>query len=823
VEELLFQLKTDGFCPESVVLDGRVRRFNRDGHKNAWYVGWEIFSTKTGKPFHICIYGDWKTGEKFKFQTPLSSGYSRDDQAEIRQKAKEAQKLAELERERAQEEAAEEALKTWNKAQLLGKSDYLDKKKIGLHHCRTILGSQGREILVPCRDIDGKLWGLQRILEDGKKLFFPNQKIQECFFTIGEIDKEVLICEGFATGASIHEATEKAVVVCFNAGNLESVCRALKQRYPELAFLICGDDDAFTESGNIGREKAQAAAKTVNSPAIFPKFSAGDGEPTDFNDLFVREGKEVVRSQILKEKPTSTFIRALGYDGEGYYYISSDIAQIKRFGPKDHTSLPLLSLLSSVDYWETMYPGKMGINWQQAAASLMSDCKASGPFSVPMVRGMGAWEDDGLILNLGNGLWKDGQRISYGALKSKYIYEVGHAIIPEPHPKPLEDTTLINEVTQAIRFKDKNSKIFFMGQLAILRLGGALRWRPHLWIVGPAGTGKTTLLNLLTRAAGPYGMRRGGGSTEAGIRQSVGSSSLTVLFDECEPKDRRNVFRIESLLELIRLSSSDNGGITKGGPGGISCHYTANSMFCLASVNPVLNGQADISRFTKLELVKNPDKDQWPLIEKMMDQMDEEYCDRLFSRMVHLYPVLKENCLLFEEAIRKKYTPRLAQQYGIILAGYTAIVGNSVLSIEAVSQMVELIKFPEEHRSLDESDEKDALNHLLQSKIRVNSMPMGGTDVLHNMEFTVAEVIRANNNPTLIQYGMKVKDGHIFVSKKNPNLKRIYDHTPWSAGWTDALRRIPKAMPENVWMGSGNERCTKIPIPDDLIMDPLLE
>ena len=67
-----------------------------------------------------------------------------------------------------------------------------------------------------------------------------------CYFAIGDPKGAAVLCiaEGFATGATIHEATRYPVAVAFNARNLDEVARALRVELPDVTLIICADDDA---------------------------------------------------------------------------------------------------------------------------------------------------------------------------------------------------------------------------------------------------------------------------------------------------------------------------------------------------------------------------------------------------------------------------------------------------------------------------------------------------------------------------------------------------------------------------------------------------
>lgn len=106
----------------------------------------------------------------------------------------------------------------------------------------------------------------------------------------------LVVAEGFATGASIHEATGHAVAVAFNAGNLKAVAEALHTKYPELRLMLAADDDWRTE-GNPGVTKAREAAQAVGGAVAVPVFPEGRAEKaTDFNDLHRQAGAEAVKA-----------------------------------------------------------------------------------------------------------------------------------------------------------------------------------------------------------------------------------------------------------------------------------------------------------------------------------------------------------------------------------------------------------------------------------------------------------------------------------------------------------------------------------------------
>jgi putative DNA primase/helicase len=146
----------------------------------------------------------------------------------------------------------------------------------------------------------GEIQSLQFIAPDGDKRFLTGGRVSGCYFSIGNPKGAEAICiaEGFATGASIHEATGYPVAVGFNAGNLLAVAKVMREKFPEMRLILCGDDDVRTE-GNPGIRKATEAALSVGGLLAIPDFGSDRPEgATDFNDMAQLCGTEAVERAI---------------------------------------------------------------------------------------------------------------------------------------------------------------------------------------------------------------------------------------------------------------------------------------------------------------------------------------------------------------------------------------------------------------------------------------------------------------------------------------------------------------------------------------------
>ena len=216
--------------------------------------------------------------------------------AEERAARLEADRIA-SEQERAQ--AAATAADMWERA-APGPHPYAERKLIPTDSARVLDG----ELLIPMRHGPGAMVGLQRIRHDGTKLFLKGTPAGGAYTVLGKPTKTgpIVICEGWATGASIRLATGYCVVVAFNAGNLQPVAAKIRAALPD-AVLIIGADDDFQTEGNPGRTSAHAAALAVGATIAYPLWAGDRGRGTDFNDLHVAEGLDAVRMCFEDPKP----------------------------------------------------------------------------------------------------------------------------------------------------------------------------------------------------------------------------------------------------------------------------------------------------------------------------------------------------------------------------------------------------------------------------------------------------------------------------------------------------------------------------------------
>ena len=289
-------------APDVINDDGMIHRFSTNG-KPRDDSGWYILHTDG---VAAGVFGCWREGMQSNWCAKSDNAMTIAERDAHRMQMMVMKAQREAEAAQGHEAAATDASQRLIKATTCTEHAYLTIKEVKGYGVR--METDGF-LIVPMRDTAGKLWNIERInpadSKDKKGLYGGRRT--GLYHSIGQPDGLLIVCEGYATGASIHESTDYAVAVAFNAGNLEAVAVALRSKYPSMQIIIAADDDYLTE-GNPGMTKAKAAALAVGGLVAVPDFGViRPDRATDFNDLHQITGAGAVKACI----DTATRAKAL--------------------------------------------------------------------------------------------------------------------------------------------------------------------------------------------------------------------------------------------------------------------------------------------------------------------------------------------------------------------------------------------------------------------------------------------------------------------------------------------------------------------------------
>lgn len=309
---------------------------------------------------------------------------------------------------------------------------------------------------------------------------------------------------------------------------------------------------------------------------------------------------DIDSEEILK------MVNPLGIHEGNYVFYSQNNMCVQYLSPTYLGKRENLESLVSYKLLLKYFPHEKGYNKDIARRFLMDQCRSKGIYKPKNLAGIGIWKDNNdkdLVINTGNSLVVNGIPISYDDYKTKITYA--------NHDEKIIDLDLslsdneIKIITKAItKFVWKEDYYGYLTLGAIIQavISGALRWRSHLWIIAPAGSGKSTIQSstiqkLLGILCSTFA---GAQCTEAGIRQSVGENGYAVCIDDIDDKD--HLEKIQQVILLARACSSDKNDIVKGSASGRAVRYRCQSPFIISSIKTYLKDKADLDRFNIVTL-----------------------------------------------------------------------------------------------------------------------------------------------------------------------------------------------------------------------------
>lgn len=524
----------------------------------------------------------------------------------------------------------------------------------------------------------------------------------------------------------------------------------------------------------------------------------------------------------------------LGFNGNDMFYQPGESGQVMSIPRNSHTAGSLMGL-ARIEFWEERF-GRYnkdgictGVHWQHAASELIGLQYRVGVYDPNRIRGVGAWWDESnVVYHLGDRLVISGK--TWPVLNpppSNYLYQrlprrdgPGDAI-------PLADAEGFELLSLAERFhwEAPASGMLLAGWVALAPICGVLRWRPHIWLNAVAGSGKSSVMHYFVRyLLGDLPLRVIGATTEAGIRQTLKSDALPIMFDEAESNEKPDAARIQSILTLARISSTDDQGVTlKGSPSAEATMFNIRSMFFMSSINTALKQGADRSRFSVLVL-RVPDnltdeqrRTHWESLEAdLVRAITPETGQRMIARMVSLAGMVREAATVMAKAAAIELgSARQGDQIGALLTGAWALQNRHAPSLEEAQAFIRASGVREQAEGqADErgGDQGDCLQTILQARVRVETGKASLTrtvaeliEVAHQGALGLldptTELTAANARSELARHGILVHstDGSstpdgITVSNTAEGIKRLLRDTPWSnGGWANLLRSLPGA------------------------------
>lgn len=804
--------------PSDIIADNVAHYYHVDGDKKG---------TKKGS-YCLAVDGDFaygwfvhhKDGEVHKWHAKSKRKWTPEQRAEHKRKADAARERQARERDRMAQEARDEAATIWARSNRTGSSAYLDRKGIALKGVRY----DGDDLIVPMWR-DGEMVAVQRILPDGSKLFLKGSDHGGAYFSIKGDQGTIAICEGVATGQTVHDATGWSVICSFVAGNLKAVAVAIRAKYPNARILIAADNDHETkkkngEPCNVGIEKAQQAAVAIGGcQVIAPDVMTGE---SDWDDVRRRAGLDAVRDALMSvhtitsddvppdeidtwerdDTPNDvidddgdannhdpmSIIRPLGHNRGEYYFFPRTTGQIMHFSATALGRTQNLYQLAPRGFWERLYAPEesMGKIAEYASAELISACHGKGIFSIEDARGVGVWQDRGgkLLVNCGDVIVGQDVRCHPSEYDGDYVYEAGPRVIDmDIEALTSTEASKLRAICKSLSWRKPQYGDMLAGWIVIAGVGGAVNWRPHIFITGRKGSGKSTAMDKIVQGSlGSIAIKRDGGTTEAGVRKAISASSRPFIMDEAEAESAARRTQMQLIFEYFRNASS--GAVVENA----YASYVARSCACFGAINPRIEQGADADRWSMLELVPNAGADKEEDYKALLRSIDEtigkEFPHRLLARTVANLDVLLHNIDVFIDVFSRKLgSKRAGDQIGTLLAGAYSLTSSKRVTYDFVEDWVSKQDW-EWHEMQGGGSDADALvAYIMSSRVRYDHDGMGRESTIGDMIERVVDGDGVHSDAAsrgLASIGIRVDGDRIQISNTSPRLKQLLRDTAWS-------------------------------------------
>lgn len=690
-----------------------------------------------------------------------------------------------------------------------------------------------RKDVMPLRKIDGH-WRWKGWSGDEKRPIYGLHRLQQ------RPDAPVLIVEGEKTCDAAQKIFADCVCITWLGGSKAvskvdwtpltgDAAAGIPAR--STPIVLWPDADAPGHQAMLYVRARIPLAVMVKLPKGLPEgWDLADTIPEDMSPRGMIDG---ALNPGLPPVSTEPF-RLLGFTETGYVYGSNATGLITVIEASEHTEMNLQRIAND-EWWMEHYPpakGQMSADYRSASKDLIYRQHQIGFFDNGMARGRGCWIDESrVIFHAGDRLYIDGVETPLHKYVGKFLYPRRPAIhgIDLSDPLTPDEIKPFFELCGALRLKDPSRWWFLPGWIVCALVCGVLNHRPHFWLYGGRGSGKSYCYANIIAPMIPWALKALASTTEAGTRQMLGCDALAVLIDELETVSEAALRRHAAMFELMRQSSSETGGaIIKGTMAGNSKIYRIRSCFGLCSIAIGAREAADESRITRLELDK-PIPEEFDRIKELWAKTvgDPHWITRFVARCILKAAEIREAAEILTPIVaRTAGDSRTGQQYGAIAAGYWLLVSDSAPSQAEAESWAGAMPWATVATDTDDGDDAHrCLAVLLESKIDAGHHEHLSVGELLHVVFSKLpnETAHRDAKAALLRHGIHIpRELDAFnVANRHQGLSAIYRGTPYASNWRDHLLRLKSdsgaEAETSVFTPTGGTTTRSVRIPREIV------
>ena len=561
--------------------------------------------------------------------------------------------------------------------------------------CRFPKGAQAKcKPYTPAKRGGSDGWTMNLAIREGRPLY-----------RLGEMNKassgkQVMVVEGEKCADAVASAFPKAVVTTWHGGakawkytdwsplegrrvllvsDADSEGRkCMLDLARHLKGLECTDIRIALPEGEDHRDIADEIAEGGGQAAgEWLKRLAAPWKPPEPEKTASKQPKKKKDPPPPANAADNDYFRILGNVGDSVA-VRLATHQIMLYSRSALTQPSTLISLAAYNWWldlltqESLTPSSC----HSVGSALIRAADRQGQLDLSRVAGRGFFRNDNnrYVWNLGDRLLVDGREGELDSLQDGRHYVNGPRIEVAEKRAGHGERKRVAEAVERYRWQHPLDGRRFLGWLVSSIVGGALEWRPHIWLAAAAETGKSWLLKrVAARLLGPMVVRVAD-ATPAAMARRMRSDSLPLILDEAEP-DRQ---WIEGLMDLIRVAAGGDGERIRTDVGGNVQRLHPRFSVCMSSTKIANLRAADASRFQMLNLSLKG-VENWPEVERAIeDSLANGACERIRAALIHEgHEVVEEAASVSRELMRGGHGTRGSLIGGALTAGWRWLSGET--------------------------------------------------------------------------------------------------------------------------------------------------
>ncbi len=516
----------------------------------------------------------------------------------------------------------------------------------------------------------------------------------------------------------------------------------------------------WPDNDEAGKKAADAIKGILHGASIIP---VPEGKPQGWD---CADASEDEIRRILQPQEDLPFQMLGSEDGYYFYYVPKTL-ETYALGASD-LSTNVLLYLAPRDWWISRFPvvtkKEVTIHTDKAKDWINREQQAIGKLSTRSIHGCGMDIVDGKVMvNCGPKVYLDDEQ-TFDRITDEYIIRADGRIADPYEGEPEFD---YQQIIDAVREFDVDKPHVLLGWLCLAPLCGILEWRPHIWLTGMRGSGKSTFLEkVFAQALGNWSLKASGtATTEPGLRRLIQTSALPVLFDEAESDTQSDLWQsnIKKILTLATVASSKGTAQVVKGTNKKAEIFKIQNMFCFACTEPPVLKSAEYTRITEVTFSRKR------ATKKLSINFNGNFIARQIKERDRILAVVEEA----KEIMRRDFPDgRFVDQYASLYGAALYMESNGMITLEELAAELRE-RFYAELNNLHSNQEEDSNDALKLIRMLMSAQIKEGS-----YTYTVGEMItRLDKDPylkeTLARWGMRIMDGHLLLTPNNDALNNL--------------------------------------------------